>query len=865
MAPEVIERDVLDIVSTLVKELRGAASPLAVAAHSSLERDLGISSLERVELLLRIERRFGVRLPDATVATAETPAELVAALSLAAPAVRDRPPDARPAVGAAGAAPTTAATLLEALEWHVRATPDRTHIFLNEDSNQERAITYRGLWDGAKEVAAALAERGVAPGDTVALMLRTEEAFFRTFAGVLFAGAVPVPMYPPVRADRIAEYAHRQAGILRNAGARLLVTFAEAERVGSILRGGVESLRDVVAVDELRSGGLGRDPIVQTTPDSPALIQYTSGSTGDPKGVLLSHGNILANIRAIGQAIDVSPDDVAASWLPLYHDMGLIGAWLGSMYFGLPVSVMSPLRFLSRPSRWLWAIHAHRATISPAPNFAFDLCVSKIADDEIEGLDLSSWRLALNGSEAVSADTIARFTDRFARYGFRPEAMLPVYGLAESSVGLTMPPLSRRPRIDTIAREPFQRAREIRSADPADAQPLKFVSCGHPIPGHDVRVVDESGHTLGPRAFGRIQFRGPSVTKGYYRNPEATRAAFAGNWLDSGDYGYWADSELFVTGRAKDLIIRGGRNITPQEAEEIAGAVAGVRKGCVAAFGVHDPAIGTERFVLVAETRLTDEPAREALRRDVAARVTEALGVPPDQVVIAPAGTVLKTPSGRSAGPRRVRCTNGGNCSPRTGPQRPMGSPPRPGLSWTDQTRARPSLTDRLHQLHRRPRRDHVAGALGPRARSAPRPSRRSRDEAVVPPDAHPDGTVSTPVGSRPSARRGPRDDCRQSCELHRRHRADGRAAGRRAVHRQGRAREVADHRRGHSARRTHPDREERYDNALPAPIRSSRRFVAGARSSSFLKARSFARPGCCRSGSAPFARPSRRSAPSFP
>ena len=645
--PEVIERDVLDIVGALVKELRGNAPQSPVTPGNSLERDLGISSLERVELLLRLERRFGVRLAETTITGAETAADLVAALRQAAPGHREPVPDVRPAVGAATAAPVEARTLVHALEWHVQRTPDRVHIFLHEDAGRERGITYRALWDGAQDVAGALAARGIAPGDTVALMLRTEEAFFRTFAGVLLAGSVPVPMYPPVRADRIAEYAHRQAGILRNAGARLLVTFAEAERVGSILRGGVESLRDVVAADELRSGALERDPMVQTTPDSPALIQYTSGSTGDPKGVLLSHGNILANIRAIGQAIDVNPDDVAASWLPLYHDMGLIGAWLGSMYFGLPVSVMSPLTFLSRPSRWLWSIHAHRATISPAPNFAFDLCVSKITDDEIEGLDLSSWRLALNGSEAVSADTIARFTDRFARYGFRPEAMLPVYGLAESSVGLTMPPLLRRPRIDTIAREPFQRAREIRSAGPADPQPLTFVSCGHPIPGHDVRVVDESGHTLGPRSFGRIQFRGPSVTKGYYRNPEATRAAFAGDWLDSGDYGYWADGELFVTGRAKDLIIRGGRNITPQEAEEIAAAVAGVRKGCVAAFGVHDTAIGTERFVLVAETRLTDEPAREALRRDVAARVTEALGVPPDQVVIAPAGTVLKTPSGK--------------------------------------------------------------------------------------------------------------------------------------------------------------------------------------------------------------------------
>ena len=644
---EVLPRGVLEIVGGLVKEIRGGASHIPVTPASSLERDLGISSLERVELLLRLERRFGVRLPEETVAAAETPADLVAALSRATPGTPDAMPHVRPAIGAASAAPVEARTLLEALEWHLEATPDRTHILLYEDAGGEpRPITYRALWDGARDAAAALAARGVAPGDTVALMLRTEEAFFRTFAGVLLAGAIPVPMYPPVRADRIAEYAHRQAAILRNAGARLLVTFAEAERVGSILRGGVESLRDVIGPDQLTNARTSGPP-THTGPDSPALIQYTSGSTGDPKGVLLSHRNLLANIRAIGEVIDVRPDDVAVSWLPLYHDMGLIGAWLGSLYFGLPVAILSPLTFLSRPSRWLRAIHAHRATISPAPNFAYDLCVSKIADDEIEGLDLSSWRLALNGSEAVSADTIARFTQRFARYGFRPAAMYPVYGLAESSVGLTMPPLSRAPRVDPIAREPFQQAREIRPADPADPQSLRFVSCGTPLPGHEVRIVDDAGRAVGERAFGRIQFRGPSVTAGYFRNPDATRAAFDGDWLDSGDFGYWAGGELFVTGRAKDLIIRGGRNITPQEAEEVAAEVEGVRKGCVAAFGVHDPAVGTERFVVVAETRLTEESRRDALRAQVAARVTEALGITPDHVVIAAPGTVLKTPSGK--------------------------------------------------------------------------------------------------------------------------------------------------------------------------------------------------------------------------
>jgi 1-acyl-sn-glycerol-3-phosphate acyltransferase len=637
---------VLEIVSALVMELRAASVPPSVSPNDSLERDLGVSSLERVELWLRLEREFGVRLPDTTMAEADTPADLAAALLRAAPAAPEIVPPVRTPVGAAVAAPVHVRTLVDALRWHVEATPDRVHIFLREDQGEERPITYRELWDGATAVAAALGEHGVGRGETVALMLRTEQAFFRAFFGVLLAGAVPVPMYPPFRADRIEEYAHRQAGILRNAGARLLVTFAEAERVGSLLRGTVPELREVVPVDRLTSSGR-ITAAFPTAGDMPALIQYTSGSTGDPKGVLLTHANILANIRAIGQAIEIRPEDVCVSWLPLYHDMGLIGTWLGALYFGVPIAILSPLAFLARPSRWLWAIHAHRATISPAPNFAFDLCMRKITDEEIEGLDLTCWRLAFNGSEAVSAETIEGFTKRFARYGFRPDAMYPVYGLAEASVGLTMPPQRRLPRIDAIAREAFQHAREIRPAGSDDLRPLRFVSCGRPLPGHEVRIVDAAGRLLGERFEGRIQFRGPSVTRGYFRHPAATRAAFVGDWLDSGDLGYWADGELFITGREKDLIIRGGRNIAPQEAEEVAGTVTDVRKGCVAAFGVYDPAIGTERLVIVAETRVTDVVRCGQIHRDVIARVTEALGVPPDQVLIAPPGTVLKTPSGK--------------------------------------------------------------------------------------------------------------------------------------------------------------------------------------------------------------------------
>jgi acyl-CoA synthetase (AMP-forming)/AMP-acid ligase II len=319
----------------------------------------------------------------------------------------------------------------------------------------------------------------------------------------------------------------------------------------------------------------------------------------------------------------------------------------GSLYFGIPVTILSPLAFLARPSRWLWAIHAHRGTISPAPNFAFDLCTRKIPDTELQGLDLSCWRLALNGSEAVSAETIEAFSRRFAAYGFPGTAMSPVYGLAEASVGLTMSPLGRPPRVDTLSRGAFERAREIHPARFDDPHPLRFVSCGRPLDDPEVRIVDEVGRSLGERAEGRILFRGPSVTNGYFRNEEATQAARVNDWFDSGDRGYWADGDLFVTGREKDMVKRAGRNIAPQDAEEIVAAIEGVRKGCVAVFGAYDPAAGTERLVIVAETRISDPAGRDRLRAEIGARVTDALGVPPDHVVLAPPGAVLKTSSGK--------------------------------------------------------------------------------------------------------------------------------------------------------------------------------------------------------------------------
>ena len=644
---ERVEEIVLETVRAVMREAGGPEGARPVTLDDALDRDLGLGSLERVEIVSRLEEALQVSVPEAVVAEARTARELVAALIGAGPVAMEPTPAPRVALQPAPAAPASVRTLVEVLEWHVDRNAERPHVFLREEDSRERPITYGDLFRHAVAVAAGLRERGIGSGERIALVLRTEADFFYAFFGVLLAGGVPVPLYPPFRADRIEEYARRQLAILDNARVRALLTFPEAERVAHLLEPRVGSLELVATVGALAVADAPARPAALASGDA-ALIQYTSGSTGDPKGVLLTHANLLANIRAIGEAIAIAPDDVAVSWLPLYHDMGLIGSWLGALYHGVPIVIFSPIAFLTRPVRWLQAIHAHRGTLSAAPNFAFDLCVRKVRDHELAGLDLGSWRLALNGSEAVCADTIERFIQRFGPHGFRAEAMAPVYGLAEASVALTMPPVGRAPRVDAVDRAAFSLTRTAQPAAPAAAAPpLRFVSCGRPVPGHEIRIVDRAGAVLGERLEGRIEFCGPSVTGGYFRRPDLTQAALDDGWMDSGDLGYWAEGELYVTGRRKDLIIKAGHNLYPQEVEELVSEVPGVRKGCVAAFGVPDPAVGTERLVVVAETREAAPAVRETLRRAVLDRVVAALGVPADSVVVCGPGTVLKTSSGK--------------------------------------------------------------------------------------------------------------------------------------------------------------------------------------------------------------------------
>jgi 1-acyl-sn-glycerol-3-phosphate acyltransferase len=540
--------------------------------------------------------------------------------------------------------PDRAQTLTEALEYYVERQPDRLTVFLYEEKT-ETPITYRELWRGSMAYAEGLAASGLSPGQTVAIMLPTSKEYLFCFYGTLLAGGIPVPLYPPARLTTIEDHLTRHVGILKSCGAALMVTIPEAKPIAWLLRAQVESLRAVMVPADFPSDASSFTP-VKATSGQVGFLQYTSGSTGQPKGVVLTHANLLANVRAMGKAARATSADVFVSWLPLYHDMGLIGGCFATMYLSFPVVLMSPLAFLARPSQWLRAIHRHRGTMSGGPNFCYELCLRRIPEHELEGLDLSSWRFAFNGAEPVSPDTMIGFTQRFTPYKFNRNAMNPVYGLAEASVGLTLSPGTPW-QMDLLDRDHFSRTGEAVPAREDDPAPLKVVACGSVIPDHDLRVVDAAGLELPDRTEGALQFRGPSATTGYYRNPEATKALFDGDWVNTGDRAYLSEGMLYVTGREKDIIIRGGRNISPYELEEAVGDIQGVRRGCVAVFGSMDAASGTERIVVLAETRQQDASANETVKRKINDLALNLIGSPVDDIVLAPPHTVPKTSSGK--------------------------------------------------------------------------------------------------------------------------------------------------------------------------------------------------------------------------
>ena len=534
--------------------------------------------------------------------------------------------------------------------------PPPRHASLNEALERAAVSGRRGLtfvaadetettlgWDEvrarASQLAGELVALGVRPGERVALVLPTGAEFMDAFFGTLLAGAVPVPLYPPVRLGRLPEYHAATARMLQLSGAVALLSDG---RVGRLLGEAVRrarprlGLRTVAALREA-----GATPVARSAPPGAlSLVQFSSGSTVDPKPVALSHRAVLAQTDALRALMpDDTPEDpqLGVSWLPLYHDMGLIGCLLSAMTYPGPLVLLGPEVFLGRPALWLRALSRHGGTMSVAPSFAYAVCARRVKDEEMVGMDLSRWRLALNGAEQVSVDAARRFSERFARWGFRPASLMPVYGLAEAALAVTFSP----PRtLRTVPVDPVELAREGRARPGTRV----LASVGLPVPGMTLEVRDETGGVVSEGVVGRIHARGPSIMEGYLGQPEATRAALDGGWLDTGDLGFVQDGELVICGRAKDVVVLRGANHSPQEFEDALDGVRGVRAGCAVALGFVPPAGDGEELALLAET--TPDAAPDLVDR-IRAAVAERTGIRPHTVELLVPGTLPRTSSGK--------------------------------------------------------------------------------------------------------------------------------------------------------------------------------------------------------------------------
>jgi len=545
----------------------------------------------------------------------------------------------------------------------VRAAKSEKGVRFLDRREQASFHSYSDLLAGARRAAIELAARGVGRADRVAIVLPTGPEFYHAFFGAVLRGAVPVPLYPPVRLGRLREYHQRTAGMIGGCRSRIVLADRRVARVIGTTVAAARPPLGLVTMNELGSGsGAAGELPDEADPHAVALVQHSSGTTGRPRPVRLTHHAVLQNIGAIRRRLLAAYPDAeegehgAVSWLPLYHDMGLIGCVITALAHPADLTLIPPELFVSRPGSWLRTISRYRGTVSGAPDFAYSYCADRVTEEEMEGVDLSSWLVALNGAEPVTVDAMERFARRFERYGFRRSALTPVYGLAEATLAVTFSDPARPFRSVAVERDPLVRDGLVR---PSKSGTVDLVSVGRPLDGVRVRIAPaDGGWGEGrPDTVGRVLVSGPSLSDGYDdeasavdpnatsgRDPEASEP----RWIDTGDTGFMLDGALFVYSRAKDVIVLRGRKYAPQDIERALHGLDGVRPGCTAALGVPpEPGLAEQLAVLVERVRSRSDDLDDELAREVSSRVASRTELTCDAVTILDPGTLPRTSSGK--------------------------------------------------------------------------------------------------------------------------------------------------------------------------------------------------------------------------
>jgi len=536
-------------------------------------------------------------------------------------------------------------------------TPDKVSITLLFAGRPDCPVTYRELIHGASGYVQTYTQYGIQPGDVVLLILQHDVDLLYAYFGAVLHGAIPSIM--PFLTEKLLPDRYRTdlAELVSVTRPTAIVTYREFEsEVRAALKPGEDSVKAVIVSDHAEGtanrpctpdfatfGGLRRKE------EDVVLLQHSSGSTGLQKGVALSHRSVFNHLDAYAESIRLTQDDVIVSWLPLYHDMGLIACFLLPILRGIPVVQMSPFDWVRAPYRLLQAISTFHGTLTWLPNFAYNFCAQKIRDRDMEGVDLSSWRASINTAEPVKYKGHQLFYERFKPYGLRLETLQTSYGMAENVFAVTQNDLSKLPYVEDVDRESF--ASDLIARPAFDGRPsIQMMSCGKPIPGTAIRVVDSKGLDLPDRHIGEIVLKSNCMLTSYYNRPDITKKAFLdGGWYMSGDYGYIFNGEVFIAGRKKDLIIVGGKNIYPQDLELLAYDVNGVHAGRASAFGLFNEATGTEDVVMVAEVDIDDPVERQKIADGIRATVTRGSAVALRYVHLVRHPWLVKTSSGKTA------------------------------------------------------------------------------------------------------------------------------------------------------------------------------------------------------------------------